>query len=136
MKVKKVRPMFNSLVTTMNKYEEDVETNGIIDATKQEGTLKEYQTVLAIGTSVRDIKVGDVVMINPRNYAVRKYKDTSIKNDLDMNPVITYNFNIINIDGEDCLLLQDRDIDYIIEEYEEPKKTSKIIQPAVKKIII
>lgn len=136
MKVKKVRPMFNSLVTTMNKYEEDVETNGIIDATKQEGTLKEYQTVLAVGTSVRDIKVGDVVMINPRNYAVRKYKDTSIKNDLDMNPVITYNFNIINIDGEDCLLLQDRDIDYIIEEYEEPKKTSKIIQPAVKKIII
>jgi hypothetical protein len=75
-------------------------------------------------------------MINPRNYAVRKYSENSIKNDIDMNPVVTYNFNIVEMDGKQCLLLQDRDIDYIIEEYEEDKKPSAIIQPKPKKIII
>lgn len=136
MKVKKIKPLFNSIVTTMDRYEEDVTTNGVIDASKTEGTLKEYQTVLSVGTTVRDIKVGDIVMINPRNYAVRKYSENSIKNDIDMNPVITYNFNIVELDGKQCLLLQDRDIDYIIEEYEEDKKPSAIIQPKPKKIII
>lgn len=137
-RIKKLKPMFNSIITTMDKYEKDVETNGIIDNKRQEGSLKEYQTVLAVGTSVRDIKVGDVVMINPRNYAVRKYKENSIKNDIEMNPVISYNFNIVELDDTDCLLLQDRDIDYIIEEYEkiEPTKPSVIIQPKEKKIIL
>lgn len=136
MKVKKIKPLFNSIVTTMDRYEEDVTNNGVIDASKTEGTLKEYQTVLSVGTTVRDIKVGDVVMINPRNYAVRKYSENSIKNDIEMNPVVTYNFNIVEMDGKQCLLLQDRDIDYIIEEYEEDKKPSAIIQPKPKKIII
>lgn len=137
-RIKKLKPMFNSIITTMTKYDKDVATNGIIDNKRQEGALKEYQTVLAVGTSVRDIKVGDVVMINPRNYAVRKYKENSIKNDIEMNPVISYNFNIVELDDEDCLLLQDRDIDYIIEEYEkiETKKSSVIIQPKEKKIIL
>ena len=67
-----------------------------------------------------------------------KYKENSIKNDIEMNPVISYNFNIVELDDTDCLLLQDRDIDYIIEEYEkiEPAKPSVIIQPKEKKIIL
>ena len=52
-----------------------------------------------------------------------------------MNPVITYKFNVIELDGKDCLLLQDRDIDYIIEEFEEDKP-SVIIKPKEKKIIL
>ena len=40
------------------------------------------------------------------------------------------------MDGQQCLLLQDRDIDFIIEEYEEiTDKSSNIIQPEEKKII-
>lgn len=135
MKIKKIKPMFNSIITTMNKYDEDVSNNGIIDAKKQAGTLKEYQTVVAVGTTVRDIKVGDVVMVNPRNYAVRKYSENSIKNDIDMNPIISYNFNVVEMEDKQYLLLQDRDIDYIIEDYEE-EKPSKIIKPKEKKIII
>lgn len=135
MKIKKIKPLFNSLITTMDKYEEDVTNNGIIDTKRQEGSLKEYQTVIAVGTTVRDIKVGNIVMINPKNYAVRKYSENSIKNDIEMNPVITYKFNVIELDGKDCLLLQDRDIDYIIEEFEEDKP-SIIIKPKEKKIIL
>lgn len=127
--------MFNSIITTMDKYEEDVKENGVIVANKQAGTIKEYQKVVAVGTTVRDIKVGDLVMINPRNYAVKKYQENSIKNDIEMNPVIGYNFNIIEMADGQYLLLQDRDIDYIIEDYEE-EKPSKIIKPKEKKIII
>lgn len=37
-KIKKIRPMFTALVTTMNKYEDDIKTStGIIDTSRQKG---------------------------------------------------------------------------------------------------
>ena len=43
--------MFTALITTMDKYEENVRTSGgLLDVTKQQGGLKEYKTVLAIGS--------------------------------------------------------------------------------------
>lgn len=118
--VKKIKPMFTSLITTMDKYEEEVKTaDGLVDTTKQVGGLKEYQKVLAIGDSVRGIKVGDLVCVNPARFAVRKHQAGSLKDGIVTdNPVTTYNFDVIEMDGEQCLLLQDRDIDFIIEDYE------------------
>ena len=138
LKIKKIKPMFTSLITTMDKYEEDIKTSGgLLDVTKQQGGLKEYQTVLAIGSSVKDIKVGDLVCINPSRFAIKKHKEGSLKDGvITDNPVITYNFDVVEMDGQQCLLLQDRDIDFIIEEYEETTdKSSNIIQPEEKKII-
>ena len=131
--------MFTSLITTMDKYEQDVKIGGLIDTTRQQGGLKEYQKVLAIGSSVRDIKVGDIVCVNPARFAVRKHQAGSLKDGIVTdNPVTTYNFDVVEMDGKQCLLLQDRDIDFIIEEYEEvPDPTpSPIIQPEKKKIIV
>lgn len=132
--------MFTALITTMDKYEHDVTTRGgLIDTTKQQGGLKEYQTVLAVGSSVRDIKVGDIVCVNPTRFAVRKHQAGTLKDGIVTdNPVTTYNFDVIEMDGKQCLLLQDRDIDFIIEEYEEvPDPTpSPIIQPEKKKLIV
>lgn len=131
--------MFTALITTMNKYEHDVVTEGgLIDTTKQQGGLKEYQTVLAVGSSVRDIKVGDIVCVNPTRFAVRKHQAGTLKDGIVTdNPVTTYNFDVVEMDGKQCLLLQDRDIDFIIEEWEEvPDKSSPIIQPEKKKIIV
>lgn len=34
------------------------------------------------------------------------------------NNVIGYNFHVVNVDGQDCLLLTENDIDFIVEEYE------------------
>ena len=139
LKVKKVQPMFTSLITTMNKYEHDMTTDaGLIDVTRGEGSLKEYQTVLAVGTSVRDIKVGDLVWINPTRFGVKKHREGSLKDGvITDNPIIAYNFDVIEMDGKQCLLLQDRDIDFIIEDYEEvPDKPSPIIKPDKKKIIV
>ena len=50
----------------------------------------------------------------------------------------TYNFDVIELDGKQCLLLQDRDIEFIIEEYEEIPDpiTSNILQVEEKKIIL
>lgn len=138
LKIKKIKPMFTALITSMDKYEQDITTGGLINVTKMQGGLKEYQTVLAVGGSVRDIKVGDLVCINPTRFAVKKHREGSLKDGvITDNPVITYNFDIVEMDGKQCLLLQDRDIDFIIEEFEEVPDSapSTIIQPEKKLIV-
>ena len=135
-RVKKLRPMFTALLTTMDLYDEDtVRAGGIIDPTKQKGTVKEYQKVVAVGDSVRGIKVGDLVCIDATRFAVRKHKDNSIKTDIEGgNPVLEYRFDIVEMDGKNYMLLQDRDIQFIIDEYEEieePKKSSLVQPPAI-----
>lgn len=140
LKIKKIKPMFTSIVTTMDKYEQEIKTaGGLIDTTKQVGGLKEYQRVIAIGDSVRGIQVGDLVCVNPSRFAVRKHREGSLKDGIVTdNPVTTYNFDVIELDGKQCLLLQDRDIEFIIEEYEEIPDpiTSNILQVEEKKIIL
>lgn len=139
LKVNKIKPMFTALITTMDKYEHDIVTaSGLIDTTKQKAGIKEYQKVLAVGTQVRDIKEGDIVCINPSRFAVKQHKPGGLKDGIVTdNPVISYNFPVIEMNGTECLLLQDRDIDFIIEEYEEVPDPipSTIIQPDNKLII-
>jgi co-chaperonin GroES (HSP10) len=135
MKVKAIKPLFNSIIVTAEKYEEDATKNGIIDASKQQGTLKENQMVIAVGSAVRDINVGDRVNINPIRYAVKKYDKDSIRQDVaGGNPIVGYQFDFVEINGEEYLHLQDRDINYVITAFEEeevelPKQTSTIIMP-------
>lgn len=133
--IKSIKPLFNKIVTSGDKYEEDMIDGGVITANK--GDLKLYQTVIAVGSVVRDIQVGDKVMINPMNYAVRRYDKNSIQNDLDNNKIIEFKFPWITIDDEngkpkDCLLLDDRDIKFI---FEGEEKSDSIIMPN-KKVII
>lgn len=140
-KIIKIKPLFTALITTMDRYIQDVTTDtGIIikDSTIR-GGLKEYQKVLAVGASVRDIKIGDIVCVNPTRFGVKKHKPGSLKDGIiEDNTIVAYNFDVIEMNGEQCLLLQDRDIDFIIEEFEEVPDTpsSSIIQPEEKKIII
>ena len=135
--VKKIRPMANYLVTTRAMYEEDKVINGVLTPTR--GTLKEYQKVIAVGPIVRDIKEGDIVKINPMRYAIRKYQEGSLKNGIiSENPVTHYNFNTIELDHVQHLLLTSNDIEYVVEEYEEEKEEEakpKVIVPK-KKIIV
>ena len=121
LKINKIKPLFTALITTMDKYEQDkVTEGGLIDTTKQQGALKEYQKVLAIGDAVRGIKVGDLVCVNPARFAVRKHDKGSMRDGvITDNPVVTYNFDVVEMGGSQCLLLQDRDIEYVIEDYEE-----------------
>jgi co-chaperonin GroES (HSP10) len=120
LKIKKIKPLFNAVVTTMDKYTEDiVSTSGIISSTSMKGSLKPIQKVIAVGTMVRDIVEGDLVQINPRNYAVRKHKEGSLKDGVIEDNVVTgYRFNTIELDDVEYLYLTDRDIDYVITDYE------------------
>ena len=122
--IKKIQPMYTKILTTMCKYEEDELTNGgLIDASKTQGTLKEYQTVIAVGNSVRNVKVGDLVCINPERYAVKKHEAGSLKDGvITDNPVIKYNFNTMEIEGVPHLLLDENDVSFIITDYEEVKE--------------
>ena len=120
MKIKKIKPLYTRIVTTMDTYVEDQSSpGGIIDVTKLKQGIKEYQKVLSVGTSVRNVKEGDLVCINPDRYAVRKFTKDSIKNDILENQVTKYNFNVINLDGKDCLMIDEADIEFVIEDYED-----------------
>lgn len=128
--------MANYLVTTREEYtEDDVRKGGLI--TKMIGSLKEYQKVVAIGPIVRGIQVGDLVCINPRRYAKYKHQPGSLKDGvITDNPVVAYNFNVIELDHVPHLLLTDQDIDFVIEESEEEEvKENPIIVPE-RKIIV
>lgn len=135
--------MFTALLTTMDKYDEDRYTSGgIIDPTKTKAGLKEYQTVIAIGTSVRDIQVGDLVCVNPNRFAIKQHKQGSMMDGvIEDNPVTKYNFDVVEVDDKQYLLLQDRDIEFIVEDYEvvedvEVKSKVEIIKPPKKHIIV
>jgi threonine dehydrogenase-like Zn-dependent dehydrogenase len=113
------------VITTATKFDKDDKQNGVITAKK--GDLKLYQRVVAVGSMVREFKVGDLVMINAENYAKKKYSATSIQNDMDNNPTLKYEFNWVTMENEkgeleDYLMLNDRDILYSFEgeEVDEP----------------
>lgn len=137
-KLIKVKPMFNRIITTMDMYEEDQTVGGVIDTRKTKGSLKEYQTVVAIGDTVRGINVGDIVAINPTRYASMKHEDRSLKNGvIGDNMVIGYKFNTITINGKEHLMLYDQDIDFVVLESEDVESSGPaIIQPEKPKIIV
>lgn len=134
--IKKIKPLFTSIVTTGDKFEKDMVNQGLIIAKK--GDLKIWQKVIAVGPSVRDVKVGDLVMINVENYALKRYSKDSIQNDLDNNPNLGYKFNWVTIDNEEgnpqeCLLLSDRDLLYA---FEGEEKDESLITPGKATIIM
>lgn len=138
-KLIKVKPMFNRIITTMDTYEEDQYNGVVLDTTKQKGSLKEYQKVLSIGTSVRDIKEGDIVCIDPTRYMVTKHRDKSLQgNIMGDDMAIGYKFNTIKLGDKECLMLFDQDISFIVEESEdvEDQTAPLIIQPEKPSIIV
>lgn len=122
-KLKKVTPMFNKIITTA-EFTEELSESGIITNTKK--SVDEFQTVIAVGDSVRSIKVGDVVCVDPNRYAVRKYKKDSAKADMEeyANTIIDYEIPLIILDGVKHLMIMDSDVLFIVDDYEkiEPKQ--------------
>jgi len=130
--------MFNRIVTTMRKYAvDDVDNMKIIDPTKLAGSLKEYQEVIAVGTTVKGINVGDLVCINPKRYEVKRYNEGSLNDGvLQENKSIGYRFNTVNVDDRECLLLYDSDVDYVVNDYEEVNEPEQTIIIPNKNIIV
>lgn len=126
--VKKIHPFWTAVYTTEDCWEDDLIEDGIVKARK--GDMKDYQRVVAVGHTCTEVKVGDLVKINLQNYMVPMYKDNSIKNDMmGQENVITYRVPKEMIDGKRYNALQERDIAYVVEEYEEVevKDSSEVI---------
>lgn len=123
MKIKKVRPLLNHIITTANVYETDQVDGGVLgDDGRLEGQFKEYQTVVAVGPNVATVKPGDVVCINPKAYAVPRHKqrEDSIAGLMGGDEIeMIVQFPILPIDGVPHLFIYDRDVDFIIDEMEE-----------------
>lgn len=119
--IKKVRPLFTGVVTTARKYVGETTTAGglIVDTTKMEGTLNNYQIVTAVGTMVKDLKEGDIVKINYKRYAKAKHVPGAIEDNIQSdNMSVVYEIPMINISGEEYLFIQNNDIEYVVEDYE------------------
>ena len=125
LRIKKIRPMANYILVTKDVYTPE-DFAGVIE--KAQGSVKEYQKVIAIGPMVRTIQVGDLVSINPKRYAVTKYESGSIKNDIEgMKKVVGFNIPEVTMDGQKYMLITDQDIGFVIEEYEEDKPSGIIL---------
>ena len=134
--ITEIKPTFNHVLITADKFDKDMVQNGVIVAGK--GDLKLWQKVTAVGSTVRDIKVGDMVMIIPDHFAVKKYNKNSVQNDLDNNPTLTYNFPFETIDDEkgnpkEYLYISDNDIRYV---FKGEEKDESLIVPGKAKLIV
>ena len=136
LKIKKIKPMFNRVLTTCDLYTEDLMTDGIIDSTKVEGAIKEYQTVIACGPTVKCVKPGDVVVINPTRYQVMKHKEGTLNDGvIQDNAVFSYNFPIMVVNDAPCLYIYDSDIEFAIKEFEMVNEAAEIVEETAPEIV-
>lgn len=138
LKINKIKPLYTKLITTADKYKNDQKVGNILDANRLEGRYKEYQKVVSIGSAVREVKVGDLVLIDPSRYIKRKFSDNSLREDFVENPIISIDIPTVLMGDTDYFMLDERDIVYIIEDSEEipdPVEESIII-PKKRKLIV
>lgn len=121
-KIKKVRPMFTGIIITAKRYVGDIVTDsGLVMTSKMDGQLNVYQTVVAVGSLIKDIKPGDIVRVNFNRYAKAKHVPGKLDADQNVqadNMTYTYEIPMIPIDGQEYLLIQNNDIEYVVEEFE------------------
>ena len=134
--ITKIKPMFTNLLVTKEVFDKDMCEGGVIIANK--GDMKLWQTVLAVGPAIRDIKVGDKVMLRLDDYAVKKYSKNSLQNDMDNNPIITWNLPFETIEDDkgnsiECLYIKDRDVKFV---FEGEERDDALILPEKKKFVI
>ena len=136
-KLKEITPRYTQILTTAYRYEEDKKTNGVIlDTRETEGAIKEYQKIIKVGSSIRDLKPGQTVALSFNNYAKKKYDENSLKEDFGKNEVIEYHIPVLEVNDEECLLMEDRDVMFIIDDMTEEKPKKKKLVIPEKKIIV
>lgn len=138
LKITKIKPMFTDIIITAERFDRDIVEKGIVVANK--GDLKSYQTVIAVGDSIRNISVGDKVMVNFEVFAEHKIPVNSVKKDMDVNdPIVRYNIpwvNMTDADGNDKVYIRipDRAVEFVFEG--EEIDTPDIIQVGTPEILL
>lgn len=145
MKLKRIKPLGDSVITTANREDEVYTSSGLLDPTRS-GGLKQYQTVLFVSDMIeqRNIKEGDVVMIDFDTLAFPTQKpivaDDSTKDEY-FRSSQAYNIHVMDIDGKECLNLRYNNLGAIILEMVEDTKpvieqreAAKIVVPKLIKL--
>lgn len=137
-KIKNLKPLYTGILTTANKYSQDDSSGLILDTKKLAGSIKEYQTVVAVGSSVREIKVGDTVLINFQNYLVKdkarpENEDGSIRTEF-VKQTYHLELPVMEVDDKEVLTLQEKDIAFVADIEEIKDTSSTIIKPKASKI--
>lgn len=118
----KITPMFNHILTTADRVDIYQKVNGIIlPNSKIKGGFSEFQRVLAVGSMVHNINVGDLICIDPSAYGrpVHKDKINSVSALGDDVVEMEYIPPTMDVGGKECLYIADRDVAYIVNEFEE-----------------
>ena len=87
---------------------------------------------------MHDIKEGDVVQINLTRFKVMNHRHdgTLIQDNVEKdNATIDFNVQTIELDGKTCFMIQDRDVDFVVEEYEDEPE-AKIVIPKNKIVVL
>lgn len=122
LELRKIQPVFSQVLVTEELYGyDDVSHGGVIVNVK--GDVKQYQTVVAVGSDVTQVKPGDVVKINFARYAVFKEDPNSVKA-INDNKVVNIRLNEVEMTDTEgnsvmCFLIDQRDIQYILEDFDE-----------------
>lgn len=124
LKLKEIKPLNNQILTTADTYKEaELSEAGIyVDIRKVEHAYKFHQKVLAVGPAVRQLKVGDIIMINPTRYIVPEHPEDedSLRGIVHVRNTHTkIAFPILEIDNTERMLLNDNDAEFVIVDYEE-----------------
>lgn len=121
--LKKVTPRYTKVLTTA-----DIEIRkayfagtNVEDPGKTITGYSSIQKVVALGPSCTGLKVGDHVLIDFSRYA-RPVQSQSLRNHVkgeEYSVQMSFNIPVIILDGEEYLDLQDNDIVYIVDDFEE-----------------
>jgi len=132
MKLNKITPAFTGILTTFDVYEKDTYLKGHYMIAHKAGEFKPLQKIVAVGSSVRDFKVGDIVAINYDKFAVKKYDANSIQNDIDNNKTISFNLPIYDLADGEHLLIDQSCIVFKVDDYSEEDETTDMPEAMIK----
>ena len=139
-----IKPVGCQVLVTENLYGwDDFDESGLI--IHKRGDLKNYQEVIAVGDDVKWVKPGDVVAINFYKYCSFENDENSVKVN-GSNKIVGIHLDEIELTGDNdepvtCFLIDQRDIKYILTDFEEityEQKKHKLIhieQPKTKLIL-
>ena len=133
LKLRKIKPIGSQVLVTENVYDwDDFNDMGLI--IHKRGDLKTYQKVLAVGDDVKFVKPEDTVEINLYKYCEFVDDPNSIKVN-GSNKIVSIHLNEVSLEDSNgnpipAFLIDQRDVKYILEDFEEAayENKSKLVQ--------
>lgn len=112
-----VVPSFNNVIISCDRYtEEECKTSGGVYFARK-NMIKPHQRIIAVGClAEKYFSVGDLVEVDVRRFVRPSHKEGKRTADLvEDDYSLMVDFLMVDVEGEECILIQDRDILYKFE---------------------